>query len=83
MARLLGEGVQDINVKWVYLTTAPDQLQAEMWSQILVNEGVPAMVRPSDTVTFLGVSARPCRILVAEDRLERAKDVMEMLGDHL
>ena len=67
-------------VKWVLCATAPGQLQAETWRDILVAEGVPAQVRPGDTTTFLGVSAYPCCILVREDSLERASEVMREHG---
>lgn len=67
-------------MRWVYLTTAPDQLQAEMWRDLLVEEGVPALVRGGDMSSFLGVSAQPCRIMVADDRVERAREV---LGERL
>ena len=64
-------------MKWVDLATAPDQLHAEMWRDLLVEKGIPAVVRPGDTSTFLGVSAYPCRVMVAEDRLERARELIE------
>ena len=67
-------------MKWVYLVTAPDQLVAEMWRDILAEEGVTSQVRPGDTSSFLGVSAYPCRLLVAEHQLERAEAVMKELG---
>ena len=67
-------------MRWVYLATAPDQLQAEMWRDLLVEEEVPALVRGGDMSSFLGVSAQPCRIMVADDRVERAREV---LGERL
>lgn len=63
-------------MKWVYLTTAPDQTIAEMWRELLEEEGISAMIRPSDAVSFLGVSPYPCRIMVPEDEGERAKAVL-------
>lgn len=68
-------------MKLVHLATAPDQLQAEMWRAILIEEGIAAVVRPGETSTFLGVSTYPCRLLVAEKQLELAKEVFkERLG---
>ena len=64
-------------MKWVILTTAPDQLVAEMWREILVGEGVSAVVRAGDTASFMGVSNYPCRIMVREDDEARAKEVLE------
>ena len=65
-------------MKRVLLTTAPDQLVAEMWCELLEGEGVSAVVRPGDTMSsYLGVTAYPCRILVWEDGLSRAKEILE------
>ena len=62
---------------WVYLTTAPDQIVAEMWREILLGEGISALIRAGDTSSFMGVSNYPCRIMVDEDDQERAKEVLE------
>jgi len=64
-------------LNWKYLITAPDQLVAEMWSELLTSYGVRAIVRPGDTQSFLGVSAYPCRILVDEPDMERARELMQ------
>jgi hypothetical protein len=64
-------------VKWVTLATAPDQIVAEMWRDTLVGEGVPAAVRPGDTTSFLGVTLLPCGVVVADNELERAKEILE------
>jgi hypothetical protein len=65
--------------KWIVLTTAPDQLTAEMWQEILNKQGIAAVVNPEDSVSFLGVSAFPCRIMVAPADLERAQQVLASL----
>ena len=67
-------------MKWVYLTTAPDQLVAEMWRDLLTHEGVSVVIRSGDTSSFMGVSNYPCRIMVREGHYERAK---ELLDSHL
>jgi hypothetical protein len=64
-------------MKWVLLATAPDQLTAEMWRELLNREGVPAVIRASDTTSFLGVSPFPCRIMVPEGREGEAKAILE------
>jgi len=64
-------------LSWTYLITAPDQLIAEMWSELLSSYGVRARVRAGDTQSFLGVSAYPCRILVDEDDVDRARELMK------
>jgi hypothetical protein len=61
--------------KWVHLTTAPDQITADIWIDILRDGGIRAMIRPSDVVSFLGVSSYGCRIQVPEEDLARAREV--------
>ena len=63
-------------MKWVCAATAPDQLVAEMWRELLVGQGIAAVVRSGDTASYLGVSAYPCRVLVRERDLDRAKGVL-------
>ena len=65
--------------KWLVLTTAPDQLTAEIWKDILVQEGIPAIVNPTDTVSFLGVSTFPCRVMVAPGYRKQAKEILASL----
>ncbi len=67
--------------RWVYLTTAPDQLTAEMWVELLRGQGIPAMIRPQDTASFLGTSALGCRIIVPKERLEEARWALEGRGE--
>lgn len=61
---------------WVHLTTTPDQLSGEMLIDLLRGEGVSAMIKASDAVSFLGVSGMGCRILVPSDQLNEAKAVL-------
>jgi hypothetical protein len=67
--------------RWVHLTVAPDQITAEFWIQILQEEEITATIRPSDAVTFLGVSGFGCRVQVRESDLERASEVIQGLTD--
>ena len=62
--------------KWVHLATAPDQITAEIWVDILRQEGISAMIRASDAVSFLGISAVSCRIQTREEDLARAREVL-------
>jgi hypothetical protein len=64
------------NGRWVHLATAPDQITAEIWIDILKEAGIRAMIRASDAVSFLGVSAYGCRVLVPEPDLARALDLL-------
>ena len=63
-------------MRWVTLVTAPDQLAAEMWSELLNQHGIPTLVRAGDTSSFLGVSAYPCRILVDDEYLDEARQFL-------
>jgi hypothetical protein len=63
-------------MNWVHLATAPDQLTAELWVSILRDAGIAAMIRPSDAVSFLGVSPFSCRVQVEEKERERAREIL-------
>lgn len=65
--------------KWLLLTTAPDQLTAEIWRDILLQHGIPAMVNPGDAISFMGVSSFPCRIMVAYGYRKRAQEILASL----
>ena len=68
--------------KWVVVRVAPDQLSAEMWVAFLRDEGVPALIKPSDAISFMGTSALSCRVLVPEERLTEAHAALaERLSD--
>ena len=66
----------DRMTRWVHLATAPNSTVAEMWIGILRDEGIHAMIRPSDAVSFLGVTAVECRVQVIEEELDRAREVL-------
>jgi hypothetical protein len=66
-------------MKWQYLTTAPDQLTAEIWQELLQNEGIPTVLEPRDAISFLGISALPCRLMVPEGLV---KEALAILGEH-
>ena len=63
--------------KWKYVITAPNQLTAEMWRDMLIEEGIPAVIAPQDVVSFMGISPNPCRIMVPEERVEEATRILE------
>ena len=64
-------------MKWVVFVTAPDQIMAEMWVQLVRSEGIPCRLQPGDTTNFLGVSATPVRLMTLESDAERAAQVLE------
>ena len=65
--------------RWLLLTTAPDQLTAEIWKDILIQNGIPAMINPQDAISFMGVSSLPCRIMVAYGYRQKAQEVLDSL----
>ncbi len=62
--------------RWVHLATAPDQITAELWVALLRDSGLTAMIRPSDAVSFLGVSGFGCRVQVLESDIEQARALL-------
>ncbi len=62
--------------RWRLLATAPDQLTAEMWREMLRQHGIPVVISPGDTSSFMGVSALPCRLMVAGGYLEQAQEIL-------
>ena len=43
---------------------------------MLQNAGLRAMIRPSDAVSFMGVTAYGCRVLTVDEDLEAARDLL-------
>ena len=70
-------------MKWAAAATAPDQVQAEIWQNMLMEAGIAATIHPGDTFlpTYLGPSQSPCRVMVAEDDLESAREVLAVMSD--
>ncbi len=67
---------------WVVVQVAPDHLTAEMRVAFLRQQGVPARIKASDAVSFLGTSPFGCRVLVPRDRLDEAEALLaDEFGD--
>lgn len=66
--------------RWVNLTTAPDQISAEMLIETLRDAGIPARISPGDVQSFLGLSNRPCRVLVDRSRQADAERILRDAG---
>ena len=64
-------------MKWVYLATAPNQLEAEMWRDLLASEGFAVTVRGGDTISYFGMSNYPSTILVDEEQHDAARKVLD------
>ena len=62
---------------WVELAVAPDQVIAEMWQEYLADQGIAVRPEAGDITSYLGVSTMPVRLLVAEDDLDQAQELLE------
>jgi hypothetical protein len=67
-------------MKWVVFATAPDQLTAEMWRDLLRQEGMRCELRLGDMSAFLGVAALPVRLVAPEEQAAHAR---RWLQEHL
>ncbi len=67
-------------MKWVVLTTAPNEWTAHIWQGILNESGITVIVRGGDVNPFLGSSPFPVRLLVQEPQKDEA---LEILRDQL
>lgn len=63
-------------MKWVVLTTAPNEWTAHIWQGILNESGIIA-IRGGDVNPFLGSSPFPVRLLVREHQKEDALDILQ------
>lgn len=67
-------------MKWVVLTTAPNEWSAHIWQGILNESGIDVVIRGGDVNPFLGSSPFPVRLLVQEPQQDEA---LEILRDQL
>ena len=67
---------------WVVLTTAPEQIVAELWAGFLRSQGIPCQIHPGDVAGFMGVTPFAVRLITRPNFLETAKNALdEMLSD--
>ncbi len=64
-------------MKWVVFATAPDQIAAEMWQDILRQAGFHCELRPGDTSGYLGLMPYPVRLVAPEVEAAGAKAELE------
>jgi len=64
---------------WIVFATAPDQLTAEMWQDLLSQANIRCQLKAGDTYGFLGVSASPVRLVTPQEDAEVARDALETL----
>ena len=67
-------------MEWAYLATAPDQMVAETWAELLRAEGIRVTLDPGDVVSYLGVSPRPCRLLVPRLEISQGRAALRSSG---
>ena len=70
-------------MKLVVAATAPNQTQAELWQNLLMEAGIGATVHQGDLFlpTYIGISHKPCRVMVSEESLEAAREVLAVVSD--
>jgi hypothetical protein len=72
-------------MEWVNLVTAPNQLIAEMWCEVLQKEGVRAFAKlPGAGAPTIGggASIEGCWVMVPETHLEIAAAILEPMLHH-
>jgi len=71
-------------MKWAVFATAPDQLTAEMWRDIVRQAGIACELRAGDTASYLGLSQIPVRLITPEPERDRARSALsDVLGEPL
>ena len=63
--------------EWDTFATAPDQLTAEMWRDLVRQAGIECAMRAGDTVSFLGLSTHPVRLVARRSDVERARAALD------
>ena len=64
-------------MRWIPIVTAPDQLTAEAWRELLRENGIPAALKAADSISYLGVSALPVRLMIPEERESDARWILD------
>ena len=64
---------------WEVIATT-SQLTAELWQDYLQQQGIPVAIQAGDTMSFLGVSPFPCRVMTTKEHAERALELLEELA---
>ena len=69
------------HIEFVYLATAPNQIIAEMWVEMLKQEGIASYFRSSNVMSYTGVSFIPCQVMVIESRLAEASALIDSISE--
>lgn len=73
-------GSQERSDGWVVLVEEPDQILAEITVEYLRRSAIPARLDAGDTMSFLGPSLRPTRVLVPDAWEDEAVLALERRG---
>ncbi|MSQ25696.1 MAG: hypothetical protein EXR49_05415 [Dehalococcoidia bacterium] len=63
-------------MRWVTLTTAPNEPLGESWAHLLRQHGVCAYVAPDTITALIAGQARIVQIRVPEEQAARAKELL-------
>ncbi len=66
---------------FVYLATAPNQMIAEMWVDILKQERIRAFFRSTNLLIYTQNSFAPCQVMVDESRLPEATELINSIRE--
>lgn len=66
----------------VTLTTACNQLEAELLQGVLAEHGIPALLDASGVPSYLGLATRPVRLLVRPRQRAEAEQVLATFTEH-
>jgi hypothetical protein len=58
------------------LATAPSQMVAEMWRDLLEDHGIAALIRPGDAFYLFGAAGQACQVLVPAPQLAEARELL-------
>ena len=67
-------------IGWAPLATEPGQVTAEMWVELLQNNGIPAWVGEGDALASRLVPSGPATVMVPAPQLKEAGRVLGLVG---
>ena len=76
----MADDVEERSGRWVVLAEEPDQISAEVTLEFLRLAAIPARLDAGDTMSFLGPSPSPTRVLVPEEWADEAATALERRG---
>lgn len=68
--------MEEYEQEWITLTTAPDEMIAESWREILTEEQIPSRLAPGDVSSIFGTAGLPVRLLVPTTFFDQANNLL-------